>query len=66
MNHEVNTVTELTKAAPAVTASTLILFGYPLTEWVVLGSFLLIALQLYFLVRDKIYRPLKEKYGRRQ
>lgn len=63
MNHEVNTVTELTKAAPAVTASTLILFGYPLTEWVVLGSFLLITLQLFFLVRDKIYRPLKEKYG---
>lgn len=66
MNHEVNTVTELTKAVPAATASTLILFGYPLTEWVVLGSFLLIALQLYFLVRDKIYRPIKEKYGRRQ
>lgn len=46
-----------------MTASTLILFGYQLTEWAVLGSFLLIALQLFFIVRDKIYRPLKERYG---
>ena len=65
MQHDVNSATELAKAVPAMTASTLILFGYPLTEWVVLGSFLLIALQLFFLVRDKIYRPLKERYGRK-
>ena len=61
MNHKVDATLELAKASPALTATSLILFGYPLTEWVVLGSFVLIALQLFFIVRDKLYQPWKDK-----
>lgn len=38
-------------------------FGLTINEWVLVFSFVLIVLQLYVLVRDKFYRPWKEKRG---
>lgn len=38
--------------------------GLTLNEWVLLGSAVLIALQLYVLIRDKFYRPWKERRER--
>lgn len=37
------------------------LWGLTLNEWVLAGSAVLIALQIYVLVRDKFYRPWKDK-----
>lgn len=62
MDNSASAATEAIKAVPAATAGTLILFGYPLTEWVVLGSALLIFLQLVFLLLDKLYKPWKDKH----
>lgn len=38
--------------------------GLTLNEWVYVGSAVLIALQLFVLIRDKFYRPWKEKRDR--
>jgi hypothetical protein len=40
------------------------LAGLTLNEWVVVGSAILIVLQLYVVLRDKFYRPWKEKHER--
>lgn len=47
---------EVAKAAPAGTVGGLVLFDVPLSDWVLLGSALLILLQLVFLLRDKVWR----------
>lgn len=39
-------------------------FGLTLNEWVAVGSGVLIVLQLYVLLRDKFYRPWKERNDR--
>lgn len=41
------------------------LAGLTLNEWVAVGSAVLIALQLYVLIRNNFYRPWKEKRDRR-
>ena len=63
MNHStrLDSAIEAVKAAPAVTTGGLILFGVPLSDWVLMGSALLIVLQIIFLVRDKIWKPWKDK-----
>lgn len=38
--------------------------GLTLNEWVYVGSLILIVLQGYVLLRDKFYRPWKEKRER--
>lgn len=38
--------------------------GLTLNEWVLAGSAVLIVLQLVVLIRDKFYRPWKEKRDR--
>lgn len=42
------------------------IFGLTLNEWVLVGSAVLIVLQLYVLIRDKFYRPRKERNDRAQ
>lgn len=37
------------------------LFGLTLGDWTTVGAFVLIVLQLYVLIRDKLYRPWKER-----
>lgn len=40
------------------------LCGLTLNEWVAVGSGILIVLQGYVLIRDKFYRPWKERNAR--
>ncbi len=55
---------EAAKAMPPVATGGLILFGFTLNEWVLLGSGLLIALQIFFLLREKVYLPWRASNGR--
>ena len=59
--NKIDSAIEAVKATPAVTTSGLILFGYPLSDWVLIGSAILITLQIIFLIRDKLWKPWKER-----
>lgn len=61
MSQHLDKSLEAAKALPPISASALILFGFTLNEWVLFGSALLIFLQLVFLLRDKLYKPWKDK-----
>lgn len=52
---------EVVKASPSVTVSGLVLFGVPLSEWVIIGSAVLVVLQVFFLLRDKWWRDRNAK-----
>ena len=54
-------VTEVAKAAPALTVGGLTLFGVGLADWVLLATLVYTVLQVGFLLRDKMYRPMKDK-----
>lgn len=56
MNIKEAAMVEALKATPATAVSGLVLFGVPLSEWVLLGSAVLIVLQVFFLLRDKWWR----------
>lgn len=47
---------EVMKATPATTVGGLVLFGVQLQDWVLIASLALIALQGFFLLRDKWWR----------
>lgn len=61
-NQHSEIVTEAIKASPAVTVGGLTLFGVGLADWVLLLTALYTALQIYFLLRDKVYKR-KNKDG---
>lgn len=61
--HNSEVITEGLKAAPAVTVGGLTLFGVGLSDWVLLATLLYTVMQMYFLIRDKWYRPRKGKNG---
>lgn len=56
---------EAIKSLPAVSVSSLILFGVPLSEWVFIGTLILVVLQIIAIVRDKFYKPWKDRNDRR-
>lgn len=56
-------VTEATKAAPVITVGSLTLFGVGLSDWVLLCTLVYTVMQIYFLIRDKWYRPRKARNG---
>lgn len=60
-NHE--TMSEVIKAAPTITVGGLTLFGVGLADWVLLVTLIYTVFQLYFLIRDKWYRQLKDDDG---
>lgn len=60
-NHS-DIVSEAAKAAPAVTVGGLTLFGVVLSDLVLLATLVYTVLQIFFLVRDKWYRPRKGKH----
>lgn len=60
-NHELSL--ELTKATPTITVGGLTLFGVGLADWVLILTIIYTLLQLFFLLRDKWYRPRKDKNG---
>lgn len=61
MNDKIDTVMEAAKATPPASILGLTLAGVPLDQWVIMGSALLIALQIFFLLREKVYLPWKAK-----
>jgi hypothetical protein len=55
------TVIAVTKAAPPVTVTGATIFGIPLPEVVLWATLVYTAMQGYVLIRDKFYKPWKEK-----
>ena len=62
-NHDVSI--EAAKAAPPLTVVSLSLAGVSLQDWVLIITLIYTVLSLIFLIRDKLYRPWKERYGRK-
>lgn len=58
---ETTVVETLSKTSPPVVVTGLTLGGVSLNEWVMIATLAYTVLQLFFLVRDKVYRPWKEK-----
>lgn len=58
-NHDISI--EAVKAAPPVTVVGLSLAGVSLQDWVLIITLIYTVLSLIFLIRDKIYRPWKDK-----
>ena len=66
MQDKIEPVTEVAKAAPPASIIGLTLLGIPLDQWVLIGSGLLIALQIFFLLREKVYLPWRKRNARRR
>lgn len=56
-------VTEATRAAPPVAVGGLTLGGVGLSDWVLIATLVYTVLQVGFLIRDKWYRPRKDRNG---
>lgn len=61
--HKIEPLVEAAKAAPPISIVGLQVLGYSLNEWLTMGSLVLIGLQIFFLIREKIYLPWKAKRG---
>lgn len=57
--------TEVAKAAPPVTVGAMTIFGYQLSDWVLIATLVYTLLQTFFLVRDKYWRYRREQSQRR-
>lgn len=53
------------KAAPTLAIGGLTLLGVGLADWVLIVTLIYTVAQLFFLLRDKWYRPRKERNGRK-
>lgn len=51
---DLSVVTEAVKAAPPITVGGLTMWGVSLSEWVLILTAIYTALQIYFLLRDKL------------
>lgn len=60
--HHYDLATEGAKALPTVTVGGLTLFGVVLSDWVMLLTIVYTLAQLFFLLRDKWYRPRKAQH----
>ncbi len=59
-------VEELVKATPAVSLSGAVFLGVPLADWVFALGGILLLLQLFFLLRDKVWRDnQRERFERK-
>jgi len=61
MNRNIEPIIEAAKATPPASVIGLTFFGVSLNEWAVIGSVLLISLQIFFLLRKEVYLPWKAK-----
>lgn len=59
MTQEHDVLTEVTRAAPSITVGGLTLFGVGLADWVLIVTLIYTVLQVYFLLRDRWYKPRK-------
>lgn len=58
-NHEVTL--EAARAAPPLSVVGLSLMGVSLQDWVLIITLIYTVLSLIFLIRDKVYRPWRNK-----
>lgn len=59
--HRHDVAAEVGKVLPSASVGTLTLFGVPLPAIVMVVTLVYTVLNLYVLVRDKLYTPWKEK-----
>lgn len=62
-NRTIEPIIEAVKATPPVSVIGLTVLGVSLSEWAVIGSVVLIGLQIFFLLRREVYLPWKAKRG---
>jgi hypothetical protein len=62
-NNHSDVLTEAAKAAPTVTVGGLTLYGVGLSDYVLIATLIYTTLQIYFLVRDKWWKPRKANNG---
>lgn len=60
------TITAVSKAAPPVTVTGATIYGIPLPEVVLWATLAYTILQAYVVIRDKFYKPWKEKRNGKQ
>ena len=60
-NHDL--VSEAIKATPVLTVGGLTFFGVGLADWVLLATLIYTVFQIYFLIRDRIFRQRKDNHG---
>jgi len=63
MNHDVTN--EALRLSPPVTIAGLSLAGISLQDWVLIVTLIYTAASLFFLLRDKLYRPWRERNARK-
>lgn len=61
MNKDLNAAVEAAKATPPVGVVAAHFYGLNMNDLVLYGSGLLIALQIFFLLKKEVYLPWKEK-----
>lgn len=61
MDYKESVVVEATKASPPLTVGAMTLVGVPLSDVVLCITLVYTLLQLYFLLRDKWWRPKRGK-----
>ena len=54
-------IVELLKATPPVSLAATVLMGYPLSDWAFALGILLLLLQIFFLLRDKLWNKRGRK-----
>ena len=62
MTQHSDVFTEAIKASPTITVGGLTLFGVGLADWVLFTTLGYTVLQIFFLLRDKWYRPKKGRH----
>jgi hypothetical protein len=55
------TATVLAKSAPPLTVTGMSVFGIPLDEWVYIATLIYLAIQIFVLLRDKIFSGKNDK-----
>lgn len=55
---------EAARLSPPVAITGLSLWGVSLQDWVLIATLIYTVVSFVFLLRDKVYRPWKDKHGR--
>ena len=53
---------EVAKVAPSVTVTGFTFFGHPLSEWAQLLAIIYSSLMIFFLLRDRAWPTMKQKF----
>lgn len=59
--NQASIVSSLLPITPSAATSVLVFFGYPLSQWLILLTFIYTCFVLYVLIRDKIWNRIDKK-----